>query len=74
MFAFGMTIYELLTMRPPYDELPRKDPAILHKAVRDGRRPRLTDKVIILHACIVKHVYTSHFDENTQMFIYQVFC
>ena len=46
VFAFGMTIYELLTMRPPYDELPRKEPHILHKYVRDGRRPLLTDKVI----------------------------
>jgi len=48
VFAFGMTIFELLTMRPPYDELPR-NPAVLHKAVRDGRRPRLTDKVIVLY-------------------------
>ena len=46
VFAFGMTIYELLTMRPPFDELPRKDPAILHKHVRDGKRPSLADKVI----------------------------
>ena len=48
MFAFGMTMYELFTMRPPYDELPYKDPIILHKAVYDGRRPRLTDKVILI--------------------------
>ena len=46
VFAFGMTIYELITMKPPYNELPRKNPAILHKHVRDGRRPSLTDQVI----------------------------
>ena len=46
VFAFGMTMYELLTMKPPYNEFPRKNPAILHKYVRDGRRPSLTDKVI----------------------------
>ena len=46
VFAFGMTIYELLTMKPPFDELPRKDPAILCKLVRDGKRPSLTNKVI----------------------------
>ena len=53
MFAFGMTMYELFTMRPPYDELPYKDPTILHKAVYDGRRPRLTDKVILKSICTV---------------------
>ena len=46
VFAFGMTIHELLTMRPPFDEGHRKDPSILHKYVRDGRRPLRTDKVI----------------------------
>ena len=46
VFAFGMTIYELITMKPPYNEFPRKNPANLHKYVRDGRRPSLTDKVI----------------------------
>ena len=48
VFAFGVTIYELLTMRPPFDELHRKDPATLHKHVRDGKRPLLSDKVIIV--------------------------
>ena len=48
VFAFGMTIYELLTMRPPFDELPLKEPAILHRHVRDGKRPLLADKVIIV--------------------------
>ena len=45
-------MYELFTMRPPYDELPYKDPTILHKAVYDGRRPRLTDRVI-LKMCVI---------------------
>ena len=46
VFAFGMTIYELLAMRPPFDELYRKNPAILHKYIRDGRRPLLSNEVI----------------------------
>ena len=51
VFAFGMTIYELITMKPPYNEFPRKNPANLHKYVRDGRRPSLTDKVINAIRC-----------------------
>ena len=56
MFAFGMTMYELLTMKSPYNELPHRNPAILHKYVRDGRRPSLTDKVIINKSIQCMHI------------------
>ena len=46
VFAFGMTIFELLSMRPPFDDAPQKDVNTLHKLVREGKRPLLTDKVI----------------------------
>ena len=45
VFAFGMTIFELLTTRPPYDEIPQKDANTLHKLVREGKRPLLAEKV-----------------------------
>ena len=45
VFAFGMTIFELLTTRPPYDDVPQKDGNILHRLVREGKRPLLTEKV-----------------------------
>ena len=48
VFAFGMTIFELLSMRPPFDDAPQKDVNTLHKLVREGKRPLLTDKVIVI--------------------------
>ena len=45
VFAFGMTIFELLTTRPPYDEVPQRDANTLHQLVREGRRPLLTEQV-----------------------------
>ena len=46
-FAFGITIFELLSMRPPFDEVPQKDANTLHRLVREGKRPLLTQKVIV---------------------------
>ena len=40
-----MTIFELLTTRPPYDDIPQRDANTLHRLVREGRRPLLTEKV-----------------------------
>ena len=41
-----MTIFELLTTRPPFDEFLHKDANTLHKLVREGKRPLLSDKVM----------------------------
>ena len=45
VFAFGMTVFELLTMRPPFDDAPQRNTNILHKLVREGKRPLLSEKV-----------------------------
>ena len=47
VFAFGMTVFELLSMRPPFDEVSQKDANTLHRLVREGKRPLLTHKVIV---------------------------
>ena len=53
MFSFGMTLSELMTFNPPFQNNREKiDVANIQSAIRNGERPQFTEKVHCSHLCL----------------------